>query len=162
VGTKPEKTWYGVRTLYRVTAEGKPKSRDKFFDSEATLVEDRVVLFQAAGFDDAIAQATKEARAYCRQVKFNNAYGQRVRMRFLDTYDAYEIGEMSAGPPAAGWEVYSSTELVGQTVSDSAVIRTRMGAKASPVVEVRYKFMDGRILRKALAAVASDANPGKR
>ena len=83
-------------------------------------------------------------------------------MRFLDTYDAYEIGEMSAGPPAAGWEVYSSTELVGQTVSDSAVIRTRMGAKASPVVEVRYKFMDGRILRKALAAVASDANPGKR
>jgi len=162
VGTKPKQAWYGVRTLYRVTAEGRPKSRDKHFDREATLIEDRVVLFQAIDFDDALAQGTKEARAYCRQVKFNNAYGQSVRMRFLDARDAYEISEMTDGPPAAGWEVYSSTELVGQTVSDSAVIRRRMGAKASPVVEVRYKFMDGRILRKALAAVASDANPGKR
>jgi hypothetical protein len=79
VGTKPKQAWYGVRTLYRVTAEGRPKSRDKHFDREATLIEARVVLFRAAGFDDAIAQATKEARAYCRQVKFKNAYGQRFR-----------------------------------------------------------------------------------
>ena len=79
-------------------------------------------------------------------MKFNNAYGQKVRMRFLNACDAYEISEMTDGPPAAGWEVYSSTELVGQTVSDSTLIRRRMGAKDSPVVEVRYKFMDGLIL----------------
>ena len=53
-----------MRTLYRVTAEGIPKSRDRHFDPDSTLVEDRVVLFQATSFDDAIALGVKEAQAY--------------------------------------------------------------------------------------------------
>lgn len=163
MGTKPKKVWYGVRTLYRITAEGTPKSRDKHFDPEATLIEDRVVLFRASGFDDAIAQAVKEARAYCRQTNYDNAYGQRVRVRFLDaSCNAYEICEMTGGPPAAGWEVYSLTGTVPESVSDPTVIRRRMGSKGSLAPKGRLKFLNFGIVRKALAAAASRSNPGNR
>jgi hypothetical protein len=151
VSAKPRKAWYGVRTLYRLAAVGTPKSRDRHFDPESTLVEDRVVLFQAIDFDDAIAQGIKEGRSYCRQTRFVNLYGQKVRMRFLDACDAFRIFE---GKPAAGFEVYSSTELVRASVSDRAVVRRRMGPKASGAKETRYKFVHGRILREALALTA--------
>jgi hypothetical protein len=49
-----DRNWYGVRTLIRVVATGQPKYRDEHFDSQSTLVEDRVVLFLAARFDEAI------------------------------------------------------------------------------------------------------------
>jgi Domain of unknown function (DUF4288) len=155
VGAKSKKAWYGVRTLYRLAAKGKPKSRDRHFDPESTLVEDRIVIFQAISFDDAIAQAIKEARFYSRQTRFVNMYGQKVRMQFLDAFDAFKIFDRK---PAAGSEVYSSTELVRAAVSDSAVIKRRMGPLATGATEVRYKFIDGRILRKALATVALDNN----
>jgi hypothetical protein len=155
VNNKPRKSWYGVRTLYRLAAEGKPKSRDRHFDLESTLIEDRIVIFQAISFDDAMAQAFKEARSYSRQTRFVNMYGQRVRMRFLDASEAFKIFDRK---PAAGSEVYSSTEMVRAAVSDSAVVRRRMGPLAPGAMKVRYKFIDGLILRKALATVALDDN----
>jgi hypothetical protein len=156
-----KKTWYGVRTLYRVTAEGEPKSPGKHFDPESTLIEDRVVLFQASGFDDAIAQATKEARSYCKQVRFVNPYGQKVRMRFLDAYDAYEISEFPDSDPGAGSEVYSLTELVRASVPDVAIVKKRLGGLASKETEARYKFVNAGVMRKALALMAAN-NPAKR
>jgi hypothetical protein len=157
----PEKTWYGVRTLYRVTAKGKPKLRDKHFDPESTLIEDRVVLFQATSSGDAVAQATREARTYSRQIKFVNPYGQKVQMRLLDACDAYEISEMPARKPGAGSEVYSLTELVRASVSDSAVVKKRMGGQASLGTVARWKFVNARIAREALALMASDS-PAER
>ena len=156
-----KKTWYGVRTLYRVTAEGKPNSPGKHFDPGSTLIEDRVVLFQATGFDDAIAQAVKEARAYCRRIRFVNPYGQKVRMRLLNAHDAYEISEMPKRKPGAGSEVYSLTELVRASVSDSAIVKKWLGGQASLETEARYKFINARILRKALALMAAES-PAKR
>jgi hypothetical protein len=102
--------------LYRVTAEGKPKLRGNHFDPESTMIEDRVVLFQATDFDDAIKQAIKDARFYCKRNRYVNIYGQEVLLRFLDVYDAYEILEVPDRDPGAGSEVYSSTELVGAAV----------------------------------------------
>ena len=130
-----------MRTLYRLAAEGTPKSRDRHFDPESTLIEDRVVLFQAIDFDDAIAQGIKEGRSYCRQTKFVNLYGQKVRMRFLDACDAFKIFE---GKPAAGIEAYSSTELAPASVSDRAVVKRRMGPKDFGARETRYKFDGAR------------------
>ena len=153
----PKKAWYGVRTLYRVTAEGKPKSRGGNFDPEATLIEDRIVLFQATSDDDAITQAIKEARSYCRQYGYVNPYGQRVLTRFLDACDAYQISEMAARRPGAGSEVYSVTELVRASVPDSAVRKRRMGKQASRSQEARLKFASVRILRQVLAQMASDS-----
>jgi hypothetical protein len=147
----PRKAWYGVRTLYRLAAEGAPKIRDRHFDPESTLIEDRVVLFQATNFDEAIAQGIREGQAYCKQAKFVNPYGQKVRMRFLEACDAFEIFEGRLG---AGLEVYSSTELVRASISDQAVIRRRMGPKAAEPHEARYKFVNARIVRKALTHAA--------
>jgi hypothetical protein len=153
---RPKKTWYGVRTLYRVIAEGEPRTRDKHFDPESTLIEDRVVLFQATSFDDAIQQAIKEARSYCKGIRYVNPYGQKVRMRVLDAHDAYEISEMPDRKPGAGSEVYSLTELVRASVSDSVVIKKRLGGQASLSTVARWKFVNARIARKAMALMASN------
>jgi Domain of unknown function (DUF4288) len=118
------KAWYGVRTLYRLAAEGEPKSRDEHYDPESTLIEDRIVVFQATSFDNAIAQATKEARLYCKRTRFVNIYGQKVRMRFLDACDAFEMFDRKLG---AASEVYSSTALMRAGVSDSVVVKRRLG-----------------------------------
>jgi hypothetical protein len=140
--------WYGVRTLYRLIAEGRPKSRDKHYDREATLIEERIVLFQATSFDSAITQALKDARAYCRRTRFTNPYGQRVRMRFLGACDAFEMFDLK---PAPGSEVYSSTALVRASVSDSNIVNGRMGTEPSGSKKARYKFMDGGIVEAACA-----------
>lgn len=158
---KKKTAWYGVRTLYRICAEGAPKKRDHRYDPKSTLIEDRVVLFHACGLDDAIVQAKKEASAYCRQTNYVNLYGQRVRMRSLGAYDAYEICEMKPGQPGAGSEVFSTTGVVPAAVSDSVIVSRRMGTVTPEAAEARYKFINARILRKAVALVASGKAPGK-
>lgn len=149
MSAKRKNAWYGVRTLYRLTAKGRPKSRDKYYDRDSTLVEDRIVLFQANRFDDALAQGEKEARSYCRRTRFVNIYGQQVRMRYLDACDAFEIFDKKI---AAGSEVYSSTELVGASVRDSALIASHFREDASARGPRRHKFIDGNILRDIFAA----------
>src|SRR5579872_2145510 len=108
MAAKNQRSWYAVRTLYRLTAAGPPKRRDKHYDPAATLVEERVVLFLATGFEDALAQGEKEASDYCRQIRFTNWYGQRVRARPLSSSDAYQLVDDRV---VAGSEVYSSTDL---------------------------------------------------
>jgi hypothetical protein len=68
-------SWYGVRTLFRLVATGKPKWVDRYFDPASTLVEDRIVLFQAADSDDAIRQAKAEAQRYCKATRYADIYG---------------------------------------------------------------------------------------
>jgi hypothetical protein len=155
----PKKVWFGVRTLYRITAEGRAKFRNKHFDPESALIEDRVVLFQANSFDDAIAQATKEARTYSKQVRYMNPYGQMVRIRFLGACDAYEILEMPDRKPGSGSEVYSLTELVRASVSDLAVVKKRLGGTASVGTPARFKFMSARVMREAVKMMALTALP---
>jgi hypothetical protein len=75
--------WYGVRTLFRLVAVGKPTNLDKDFDSTSTLVEERIVLFKANNFEDAIEQAEGDAHAYCERTKSVNIYGQSVKLKFL-------------------------------------------------------------------------------
>jgi Domain of unknown function (DUF4288) len=83
--------WYGVRTLFRLVATGKPRWSDRNFDPSSSLVEDRIVLFQANDFDDAIKQVEAEAKRYYRATKYLNIYGQSVPLRFLGATDAFSI-----------------------------------------------------------------------
>ena len=130
--------WYGVKTLYRSSALGPPSSTDAAYDSKATLVEERIVLFQARGFKEAIRSAEKEARAYARGSHIN-PYGQRVTMRYLGVCDAYHLFY----PPAAGAEVFSTSEVVGSAVSSKAIIERRMGAvETAREAKRRRKFLD--------------------
>jgi hypothetical protein len=158
VATKPKKSWYGVRTLYRITAKGRPKSRDEDYDPDATLIEDRIILFLAIGFDDAIKQGTKDAIAYCRRTRTVNIYGQNVVMRFLGACEAFEMFDPK---PVAGAEVFSSTELVRSAVPDRTVVTSKMGPEISENGEARRKFLNGGIWRKALALMALSNNPAK-
>jgi Domain of unknown function (DUF4288) len=129
-GVARKKTgWYGVRTLVRLIATGRPKKTDKHFDPMTTLVEDRVVLFRADSFDSAIEKAEKEAQQYCRRTRFTNIYGQSVRMKFLRMVDAFSMLDHE---PVVGSEVYSSTTLVARSVSDAKLIAQRYGDDEEP------------------------------
>jgi uncharacterized protein DUF4288 len=62
VSANPKKKWYAARALFRFVATGKPKRRDRYFDPNSTLLEDRVVLVQATSFEDAIKKANARPR----------------------------------------------------------------------------------------------------
>jgi hypothetical protein len=145
--------WYGVRTLLRLTATGRPKNTDKHFDPTSTLVEDRVVLFRADSFESAIEQAEEEAQQYCRQTRFTNIYGQSVRMKFLRIVHGFSMHDHG---PVAGSEVYSSATLVARTVSNAKLIAQRFGGYDEDTVENRYKFLDAKILGEALRRMDAD------
>lgn len=91
-----KREWYAVKGLFRW-----------YFKSDGTTdsVEERVVLFLAASFDDAIALAETEASEYCAEDPAAN-----FRIEPVGWWNAYWIGE----EPKSGVEVYSrlcSTEL---------------------------------------------------
>jgi hypothetical protein len=126
--TKPRRAariaWYGVKTLFRTEAIGKPLARDSAYNGTVSLVEERVVLFKTRGFGAAIRAAKKEARRYARRLHVN-PYGQRVVTRYLGACDAFELFET----PGANAEVFSTTELVPKRVPDRVVVDRRFGPR---------------------------------
>jgi len=158
VAAKSKLTWYGVRTLFRLVAIGKPKAIDGHFDPMSTLVEDRVVLFRADSFDSAIKQAEVEALDYCKRTRFVNIYGQSVRLKFLHAMDAYSLPDDEL---SAGCEVYSSTAISPRSVSNAVLVTERFG-KVEGRSPNRYKFMDGEILKEALTAIKRTGAPPRR
>jgi hypothetical protein len=112
--------WYGAKTLYRARAYGGAIATDRYHDPQASLVEERVVLFRARSFDDAIEKAEKEAATYVKDTHVN-PYGQTVRVRYLGDVNVYELFDA----PGAGVEVYSRTEFVPARESD-ATVRARL------------------------------------
>jgi len=151
VPSKKKTSWYGVRTLFRLLAVGKPKWTDRYFDPLSTLVEDRVVLFRAKDLDDAIRQAEEEAARYCKATRYENIYGQQVRLRFLRATDAFEMSV--EGQPRSGSEVYSTSALVAKSVRDSRVIVSCWGKKERHDWRARNKFVDAEILKEMLAVM---------
>jgi len=132
--------WYGVRTLYRESASGKPKGLDSHFSPEASFVEERVVVFRARSFAEAITKAEKEAKTYAAETDHRNRYGQRVRCRYLGYCDAYHLFDDEI---EAGVEVYSSTEIIPRTVPDDTIIDRLIGAnEEDQSLEKRINFTD--------------------
>jgi len=137
--------WYGVKTLYRTRATGRPRIVDDAYDAAATLVEERVVLVRARNFDEAIAKAEAEARSYAASGggSYRNRYGQRVTQRYLGACDAFELFD----PPGAGREIYSQTEIVSAEVSDDECARRRLGSERRPS-RSRVKFFNAELGRR--------------
>jgi len=104
--------------------------------------------------EEAIEQAEKEARSYCKSIQYKNIYGQRVRLRFLNASEVFESADDM--PPAAGREVYSATELVGDSIPDSKIVNNRFGRSEKSGAQRRYKFINGALLREALTATETD------
>jgi hypothetical protein len=128
--------WYGVKTAYRVEASGKPSKKDAAYDPEATLAEERVVLFKARSFDEAISKAEKEALVY--ESTYTNVYGEEVSCRYVGVCDAFEMPD----EPKAGVEVFSSTRLVSRKVSNREVVNDIFGPEETEKQEAaRERFM---------------------
>ena len=135
VTSKRGKTkWYGVKTLFRTAAVGRPMARDIDYDASVSLVEERVVLFKTSGFGSAIRAAEGEAHRYAR-VHHVNPYGQRVVTRYLGVCDAFELFEA----PGAGAEVFSMTEVIPRRVSDRTVVDRRFGQRVAEKADRRRR-----------------------
>ena len=139
-----------VKTLYRWVTSGKPSVTDRHFDPEFTLVEERIVMFNARDKDHALDLGAREARSYARHSYFN-PYGQRVRTRYLGVAWALELLDALG----SGAEVWTSTEALPATISDSEVIKRRVGHEESPT-ELRRRI---NILNREFNAVPK-AKPG--
>src|SRR6266404_8331606 len=108
-------SWYGVKTIYRSRCSGKtsrPKGR-----TATTVVEERVVIFRARSFAEAIRKAEKEAKEYCNW-EYTNPFGQKVKTKYLGACDAFILFD----PPKSGTEVYSGMNAIDPTISDAKVI----------------------------------------
>jgi hypothetical protein len=94
-----KREWYGVKGLFRWYFKS---------DGSTDSVEERVVLFRAMSFDEAISMAEDEAKTYCKNDRRAN-----FRIEALGWWDAYLVGE----EPKSGVEVFSrlcNTELDGE------------------------------------------------
>ena len=114
------------QTLYRTRASGRPDKRDRHYDPDGTLIEERIVLIRATDFGHALRAARREAITYARN-GHENLYGQRVHGSFLGVCDAFELFD----PPAAQREVYSRTEIVSRRITNAAVVRQLLGPNAT-------------------------------
>lgn len=154
--------WYAVKTLYRVEASGEPDFTDVGFDEQITLIEERVVLFKARSFNEAIRKAEKEAHSYAKNWKLVNVYGQQVTGRYLGSCDAYCLYD----PPANGIEVFSATELWSENVADETLIDRKLGKEeAKTKSRKRYKFFHKelweRYREEQLRKAQKQLKPGK-
>lgn len=137
--------WFGVKTLTRWEAISKPKSIDENFDKDATLIEERIVLIKARNFDEAIRKGEKEAKNSLSEYK--NFYGQKVKQRYLEICDAFELFDE---PNENGVELFSLIETVSSKVKDSILIENKFGKNQSPesFARKREKFWDAELLDK--------------
>ncbi|MDI1243054.1 MAG: DUF4288 domain-containing protein [bacterium] len=135
--------WFGVKTLYRWEAVGEPNAVDGGFDRDATLLEERVVIFRADSLDDAIEKAEGEALGYSEE-SYKNFYGQTVQLRYLGCCEAYDIGEDLIED---GVEVFSSRESVPESVADSLLVDNRFGREefTTKASTIRDKFWNAEL-----------------
>jgi hypothetical protein len=102
-------------------------------------------MFKARSPEEAIRKAGTEAKEYVKGMGYTNAYGERVRQRYLGACDAFELfDELDAGA-----EVFSSNRLVPGTVADQTVVKQLIGAKETKKhAERRWRFLDAEITRE--------------
>jgi hypothetical protein len=142
--------WYGVRSLYRLVALGKPKDPDASFVPDATLVEERIVLIKARSDEEALRKAEKEGKNYARSIHFTNGYGQKVKNRMLKVLDVYELFDSLR----SGAEIFSVTEEIDASVADKQLGERLIGG-GEPLDQQedpwrRLKFIDVNVVKLML------------
>lgn len=105
--------WYGAHTLYGYRAA----------DAAAPqLVERRVVLVQARDMQHALEVAEAEAQEYA-DSRWLNLDGEEVRVRYLGCCDVFDM----QATPGAAVEVYSTTHVVREALSDDELVNRFFG-----------------------------------
>ncbi|WP_413574656.1 DUF4288 domain-containing protein [Bdellovibrio sp. HCB290] len=127
------KKWFAVKTLYVTRAIGKAKTKAAF----AELLEERVVLFQAANANAAVKAAEKDAKEYS-QYTYQNFDGQAVRTEYLNACDVFELYETLE----SGVELFASTEVLTKKASKNDLIARRLGKlETNSSIKMRKRFM---------------------
>lgn len=132
---------YAVKTVYRIDARGRPRGVDEDYAKDRIMVEERIVLLRARSFDEAIAQAEREARKYGAGYVHTNPYGQRVFCEFTGIVDAYEPFD----PPAVGTELFSSTRLLPKRIANAALADLFLGPEVPRERALRTKFLNAEL-----------------
>lgn len=129
------KKWFAVKTLYITRAVGKSSGKGK--QAFAELLEERVVLFQAANATAAAKAAEKDAKEYS-QYSYTNFENQTVRTEYLNAFDVFEIYE----PLESGVELFASTEVLTKKTSKADLILRKMGRlETQSTIKMRKRFM---------------------
>ena len=126
--------WFGVKTLFRTKTQGVPTFKDSSYDTEATLIEARILLVRARSFNEAIAKAEAEAKEYASE-QYRNPYGQIVKQKYLGACEAFELYD----DPASGVEVFSTTALIPQSISDNEIVKRHFGAREGKIERKRRR-----------------------
>ena len=157
VGTDFEKLrWFGVKRFLRTEVVGPVRHRDANYDPDGTLVEARTVIVRARDFRDAADRVRrlmlKEKTAY------QNAYGQTVRSRVLEAWDAYELSD----PPSDGAEVFSDTHRFAVATPDAQIGRKLTARTPSQADQKRRRRFIAANIVQALDVIWSRRRPTKR
>ncbi|MFS4460545.1 DUF4288 domain-containing protein [Bdellovibrio sp. HCB2-146] len=127
------KKWFAVKTLYVTRAVGRTKGKQAF----AELLEERVVLFQAANANAAAKAAEKDAKDYS-EYTYQNVDGQAVRTEYLNACDVFELYETLE----SGVELFASTEVLTKKASKADLISRRLGKlETNSTIKMRKRFM---------------------
>lgn len=129
------KKWFAVKTLYITRAVGKSNAKGK--QAFAELLEERVVLFQAANANAAVKAAEKDAKEYS-QYTYKNFENQAVRTEYLQACDVFELYESLDH----GVELFASTEVLTKKTSKADLIARKMGRlETQSTIKMRKRFM---------------------
>lgn len=126
--------WFGGKAVFRIAIV----QRDGEGSSDATIVEERVLILNANDADSAIQRLEMLADDYVNQGTWLNADGQQVRTRRVAAVDVYRISHEIVD----GGEVYSRTEIIQANVSDGEIVDRFFGPPASnggDVVRSRFE-----------------------
>lgn len=99
---------FAVKSIYRWRVKGRNVSN----------IEERIVLFKAKSFDDAIAKAEKESVNYAKET-FINPFGIPVKIEALKYFDAFEIFDELQ----SGCELFSTGTILGKNISNKALLK---------------------------------------
>jgi Domain of unknown function (DUF4288) len=99
--------------------------------SDGAIVEERIVLFYAASFDDTIRLGEAEAEAYTRDT-WPNASGDTVRKRYLGVCNVFAM----KASPAEGVEAYSRLLFRPSTEVDDVATERLLGSESEQATDV--------------------------
>ncbi len=130
--------FYTVKTLFRSQAKGRPKLPDRFFDPDATLLEERIQLIKAKSRVEALKKAEKDAREYAKRIRYQNPYDQDVTLEYLGLNEIFEVEHALQDKT----EIYSSSRIISQKTSVSKIAHTYLNKKQSLEHSKRKKFVN--------------------
>ncbi len=131
--------WYSVKTLYKIYTVGTPKKTDKYYNNSTNLIEERIVLFKARNFEEAIKKANAEAMQYSTRPYHTNPYGQTVKMKYMNVYDCFELFD----EPGNKKEIFSATEIVSNKLSNKKLFSNKFGKyESKSALKKRKRFLN--------------------